>query len=64
VIPHLQRTELTTDNKLEDLGANIIECAEIIDRTVDLLSLNMERVDLYGNKNLGGLADAIYERLR
>ncbi len=53
MIPHLQRTELTTDNKLEDLGANIIERAEIIDRTLDLLSLNMERVDLYGNKNLG-----------
>ncbi|AQS18313.2 ACP S-malonyltransferase [Clostridium beijerinckii] len=52
---------LLTD-KLKDLGMEYIEQAELMDLTLENLSWEIPRVDLYGAKDIGGLVDAIYRK--
>lgn len=64
VIPELEGHEFTPNDRLVDLGANSVDRAEIIMRTMESLSLHIPRVELFGSKNIGELADVLYEKLQ
>lgn len=63
VIPELQGYEFQRSDRLSDLGANSVDRADIIMMTMDSLSLQIPRVELFGAKNIGELADLVHEKL-
>ena len=62
VIPELENHEFKPSDRLVDLGANSIERVEIIMMLMEDLKLNIPKVELSGAKNIGELADALYEK--
>jgi polyketide biosynthesis acyl carrier protein len=62
VCPKLEGHELEPDDRLEDLGANSVDRAEIIMITMEALSLHIPRVELFGAKSIGELADVFYKK--
>jgi len=63
VVPELQGYEFQRSDRLSDLGANSVDRADIIMMTMDSLSLQIPRVELFGANNLGELADLVHEKL-
>ncbi|MNG04988.1 Polyketide biosynthesis acyl-carrier-protein AcpK [compost metagenome] len=64
VIPELEGYEFKSNERLADLGANSVDRAEIVALTMEALSLQIPRVELFGAKNIGELVDVLYEKLR
>jgi polyketide biosynthesis acyl carrier protein len=64
IIPALRKHEFKPDDRLNDLGANSVDRADIIMMTIEALSLQIPRVELFGTKNIGELVDVIYEKLQ
>lgn len=64
VISKLKNHEFKPSDKLVDLGANSVDRAEIVMMTVESLSLQIPRVELFGATNIGELADVHYEKSR
>jgi polyketide biosynthesis acyl carrier protein len=64
VIPELNGYEFKWVDKLVDLGANSVDRAEIISKTLESFELQIPRVELFGAKNLGELVDILYEKLQ
>lgn len=64
VIPDLEDHEFKPDDQLGNLGANSVDRAEIITLTLEALSLQIPRVELFGANNIGELADVLYEKLQ
>lgn len=64
VIPELNVHEFQRIDKLADLGANSVDRAEIVSKTLEFLKLQIPRVELFGVKNLGELVDVLYEKLQ
>jgi len=64
VIPELEGHSFKPDDSLVDLGANSIDRAEIVTMTMEDLSLKIPRIELSGVKNIGELAEVIYEKLQ
>jgi len=64
VIPELTGHEFKQSDRLVDLGANSVDRAEIITITMEALSLQIPRVELFGTNNIGELADVLYEKLQ
>ena len=64
VIYSLDRDELRPTDSLEQLGANSVERMEIVLMTLESLSLNIPRVETFGPKNIGELAQLLYEKKR
>jgi polyketide biosynthesis acyl carrier protein len=64
VIPELEGREFKYDDRLVDLGANSIDRAEIVAMTMESLSLQLPRVELFGAKNMGELADILHGKLQ
>lgn len=64
VIPGLAGHEFKQSDRLIDLGANSVDRAEIITITMEALSLQIPRVELFGTNNIGELADVLYEKLQ
>ncbi|MGD8400325.1 MAG: acyl carrier protein [Bacillota bacterium] len=62
VIPELKNHEFKPGDRLVDLGANSVDRAEIITMTMDSLTLRIPRVELFGAKNIGELAEVFYEK--
>jgi polyketide biosynthesis acyl carrier protein len=62
VIPKLKNHEFKPGDRLVDLGANSVDRAEIITMTMDSLTLRIPRVELFGAKNIGELAEVFYEK--
>ena len=62
VIQELETHEFKPSDRLADLGANSIDRAEIIMMTMESLSLQIPRVELFGAQNIGELADVLYEK--
>ncbi len=62
VMPELTGHAFKRDDRLVDLGANSVDRAEIIDMTMESLSLNIPRVALFGAKNIGDLVDVLHEK--
>lgn len=64
VIPELNSHPFQYDDRLQDLGANSMDRAEIIMLTLDSLSLKIPRIELFGPKNLGELVDLLGTKLQ
>jgi polyketide biosynthesis acyl carrier protein len=64
VIPELAGHEFKPTDRLVDLGANSVDRAEIVAMTMEALSLEIPRVELFGAKNIGELADVLYKKLQ
>jgi polyketide biosynthesis acyl carrier protein len=62
VIPELEDYEFKSNDRLVDLGANSVDRAEIVAMTMEALSLQIPRVELFGAKNIGELAEVFYEK--
>lgn len=64
LLPELQSYEFKLSDRLADLGANSMDRADIIIMTMETLSLKIPRVELFKAKDIGGLVDVLYEKLR
>lgn len=64
VLPELQDHPIHLEDRLVDLGANSIDRAEIIMMTMDTLSLQIPRIELFGVQNIGELAEVLYAKLQ
>jgi polyketide biosynthesis acyl carrier protein len=62
VIPELEVYCFVDRDRLADLGANSIDRADIIMMTLESLSLKIPLVELGRVKDLGELADVLYEK--
>ncbi|KZE73102.1 MULTISPECIES: acyl carrier protein [Paenibacillus] len=63
VLPELKDHPFHYEDRLVDLGADSVDRADIVMKTMEALSLNIPRVELSGVKNVGELTDALYAKL-
>ncbi len=63
VVPELRDHVFRGDDRLQDLGANSVDRAEIIVMVLEQLSLNIPRVETFGPDNVGELARLLHARL-
>jgi polyketide biosynthesis acyl carrier protein len=63
VVPNLDDHVFTESDRLADLGANSVDRAEIVMLVQESLSLSVPRVELFGPKNIGELADLLVKKL-
>lgn len=56
VVPELSDVDIKITDSLKDLGANSVDRAEILMMTMEELSLDIPRVELYGAQNIEELA--------
>jgi polyketide biosynthesis acyl carrier protein len=64
VMPDLVAHEFQSSDRLVELGANSLDRAEIVVRTLEVLDLDVPRSALVRLSNVGELADVLYEKLR
>ncbi|MDU0814649.1 acyl carrier protein [Bacillus siamensis] len=64
IVPELEQHHFQWDDRLADLGANSVDRAEIIMETLEALSLQIPRIELSEARNLGGLAEILYEKMQ
>ena len=57
ILPGLDEHEFIGSDRLVDLGANSVDRAEIAMLVQESLGLSVSRVELFGPKNIGELAD-------
>jgi polyketide biosynthesis acyl carrier protein len=57
LLPGLDEHEFVDSDRLVDLGANSVDRAEIAMLVQESLGLSVSRVELFGPKNIGELAD-------
>ncbi|HXH38611.1 MAG TPA: acyl carrier protein [Thermoanaerobaculia bacterium] len=57
ILPGLDAHEFVAADRLVDLGANSVDRAEIAMVVQESLGLSVSRVELFGPKNIGELAD-------
>jgi polyketide biosynthesis acyl carrier protein len=62
IIPELENHNFQAKDQFKDLGANSIDRAEIIMMTMEQLSLQIPRVEVFGTKNIGELVDLLHEK--
>lgn len=63
IVPGLDDHQFAASDRLADLGANSVDRAEIAMLVQESLGLSVPRVDLFGPKNIGELADLFLTRL-
>ena len=63
VVPGLDDHEFVPSDRLADLGANSVDRAEIAMLVQESLGLSVPRVELFGPKNIGELADLFLMKL-
>lgn len=63
IVPGLDDHQFVEADRLADLGANSVDRAEIAMLVQETLGLSVPRVDLFGPKNIGELADLFLTRL-
>ncbi|HEX9985301.1 MAG TPA: acyl carrier protein [Thermoanaerobaculia bacterium] len=63
ILPGLDAHEFVPSDRLVDLGANSIDRAEIAMMVQESLGLSVPRVELFGPKNIGELADLFVTKL-
>jgi polyketide biosynthesis acyl carrier protein len=63
VLPGLERHVFAPSDRLVDLGANSVDRAEIAMMVQESLALMIPRVELFGPKNIGELADLFLKKL-
>jgi polyketide biosynthesis acyl carrier protein len=62
ILPELALHQFSRHDRLSDLGANSIDRAEIITLVLESISLDIPRSELVAPKNLGELADLLYQK--
>ncbi|HEY7183624.1 MAG TPA: acyl carrier protein [Blastocatellia bacterium] len=63
ILPGLDAHQFVESDRLADLGANSVDRAEIAMLVQESLCLSVSRVDLFGPKDIGELADLFLEKL-
>lgn len=63
ILPGLDAHHFTPSDRLVDLGANSVDRAEIAMLVQESLGLSVSRVELFGPKNIGELADLFLSKL-
>ncbi len=63
LIPGLDAHAFVESDRLVDLGANSVDRAEIAMMVQESLGLSVSRVELFGPKNIGELADLFLSKL-
>ncbi|MCU1244278.1 MAG: acpP2 [Acidobacteria bacterium] len=63
LLPGLDEHEFVVSDRLVDLGANSVDRAEIAMLVQESLGLSVSRVELFGPKNIGELADLFLQKL-
>jgi polyketide biosynthesis acyl carrier protein len=63
ILPGLEEHEFVESDRLADLGANSVDRAEISMLVQESLSLQISRVELFGPRNIGELADLFVAKL-
>lgn len=63
VVPSLEAHQFSVDERLQDLGANSVDRAEILMLVLESLSLQIPRIELFGPRNIGELADLLDRKL-
>jgi polyketide biosynthesis acyl carrier protein len=63
VIPALEAHSFQRTDRLQDLGANSVDRAEILMLVLESLGLQIPRVELFGPRNIGELADLLHGKL-
>jgi polyketide biosynthesis acyl carrier protein len=63
IVPGLDYHQFVPTDRLVDLGANSIDRAEIAMMVQESLGLCVSRVELFGPKNIGELADLFLKKL-
>jgi polyketide biosynthesis acyl carrier protein len=64
VIPELSTHTFRCCERLEDLGANSLDRAEILTLCLEALQLDIPRRELVGPLNIGELAKVLHDKLR
>lgn len=64
VLPDLAGHRFVDEDRLQELGANSVDRAEILNMVLDSLSLAIPRVELFGPRNIGELADLLLRKLQ
>lgn len=63
VVPGLEQHVFTESDSLTNLGANSMDRAEIAMMVQESLALKISRVELFGPKNIGELAELFLSKL-
>jgi len=63
ILPGLDAHQFVDTDQLVNLGANSVDRAEIAMLVQESLGLSVPRVELFGPKNIGELADLFLEKL-
>jgi polyketide biosynthesis acyl carrier protein len=63
ILPDLDAHQFVASDRLVDLGANSVDRAEITMLVQESLGLSVPRVELFGPKNIGELADLFVKKL-
>lgn len=64
ILPGLENHRFVESDRLSDLGANSMDRAEISMMVQESLSLVVPRIELFGPKNVGELAELFLSKLR
>jgi polyketide biosynthesis acyl carrier protein len=63
VLPGLDEHQFVSSDRLADLGANSVDRAEIAMLVQESLRTSIPRVELFGPKNIGELAELFLQKL-
>jgi polyketide biosynthesis acyl carrier protein len=63
ILPGLESHQFAPTDRLVDLGANSVDRAEIAMLVQESLGLSVARVELFGPKNIGELAELFLQKL-
>jgi len=63
ILPGLGEHQFAASDRLVDLGANSVDRAEIAMAVQESLGLTVSRVELFGPKNIGELADLFLKKV-
>lgn len=63
IVPGLEEHHFVASDRLVDLGANSVDRAEIAMLVQEALGLSIPRVELFGPKNIGELADLLLQKV-
>jgi polyketide biosynthesis acyl carrier protein len=63
ILPGLEAHQFVASDRLVELGANSVDRAEIAMLVQESLDLSVSRVELFGPKNIGELADLFLQKL-
>jgi len=63
IVPGLDAHQFAASDRLVDLGANSVDRAEIAMLVQESLGLTLSRVELFGPRNIGELADLFLQKI-